>query len=196
MKKRELKEALEAGKKLDDLFTWTDGQECRIFKGEWDAEHLDEVVYIPDLDLNEIVTDRPLSDSEIENAISAMYSARDFCLETTGNLALAKDLFEFVTWEHPNSGMRSYFDCTDSEELKEIAGITWEDLTKRKLVYSQVRLMYEESKEAFGEDAAWAEARGFLKCAAFFWETPYSEIRSEFARATENRPVWSVHQER
>ena len=67
MTKDELRTQLQAGKTLDDLFTFRLGQECLIFK-----EHLfpenpkarDEIIYIPDLSLNDLHPDKPCADEE------------------------------------------------------------------------------------------------------------------------------------
>ena len=50
MTKDELRKALEEGKQLDELFEFTDGQECQIFKAKCVAHFAGnhEIVYIPD----------------------------------------------------------------------------------------------------------------------------------------------------
>lgn len=52
MTKDELRKALEEGKQLDELFEFTDGQECQIFKAKCVAHFAGnhEIVYIPDTD--------------------------------------------------------------------------------------------------------------------------------------------------
>ena len=52
MTKNELKMKLEAGAFLVDLFDFTYGQECLIYKGNFETS--DQIIYIPDVDLNEI----------------------------------------------------------------------------------------------------------------------------------------------
>ena len=55
MTKNELKMKLGAGAFLVDLFDLTYGQECLIYKGNFEIS--DQIIYIPDVDLNEIDTE-------------------------------------------------------------------------------------------------------------------------------------------
>ena len=53
MTQLELREKLEEGKTLDQLLPFKIGQECLIFKATYFIAG-DEIVYIPDVDLNEV----------------------------------------------------------------------------------------------------------------------------------------------
>ena len=60
MKISELKKSLQGGKALSELLSFRDGQECTIYKADTFRPD-DTILYIPDVDLNEIPTDLPLN---------------------------------------------------------------------------------------------------------------------------------------
>lgn len=73
MTKNELHKNLESGKTMDELFHYIDGQDCLIYKAETFTAG-GEIIYIPDIHLNEIPMDRPtVSSEEIEAIISVCY---------------------------------------------------------------------------------------------------------------------------
>ena len=98
MTKEEVYSALRSGKPLKEIFQFSEGQDCMIFKAD-SFEISDNVIYIPDLDLNEIITDRPLTEEEIEKI--PMYTGKDFLLECNGKEDAARLLFSFCDWQHP-----------------------------------------------------------------------------------------------
>lgn len=106
MTKDELRKALEEGKRLDELFEFTDGQECQIFKAKCVAHFAGnhEIVYIPDTDLNEIDTDRVLASMpEIEYVLTFCFTGHDFfdicdCDEKT-----ARRVFDVCDWQCPDT---------------------------------------------------------------------------------------------
>ena len=57
---KELKKKLIKGYRLKDLFDFSDGQDCIIYKS--DFEITDDIIYIPDIDLNEINIDTKLKE--------------------------------------------------------------------------------------------------------------------------------------
>lgn len=59
------------------MFNLTDGQDCRIYKGKFEAS--DQIIYIPDVDLNEIETDSVLNDEAIANVLNHCCTGNDFC---------------------------------------------------------------------------------------------------------------------
>ena len=107
MKVSEVKERIYKGECLSDIFEFTDGQECEIYKGDWNPG--DEVIYIPDIDLNEICINRPLvkilDKEEIEDVLSCLYTGEDFMNLADGNEELAKRLFYYCDWQHPSSAL-------------------------------------------------------------------------------------------
>ena len=112
MNRKELMNQLNNGKKLVELFEFTSGQECDIYK----ADHFilsDDIIYIPDIYLNEIPIDRILDKKEILWVVSQCYTGFDFLEEADGNQTIAEDLFHFCDWQHPSSAMTDF--------------MTWED---------------------------------------------------------------------
>ena len=96
----EVKERIYKCECLSDMFEFTNGQECMIYKGEWNSG--DEVIYIPDIYLNEIYINRPLvkilDKEEIEDVLSCLYTGEDFMNLADGNEELAKRLFYYCDW--------------------------------------------------------------------------------------------------
>lgn len=103
MTKLELRYILMGGKKLEDIFDFTNGQECLIYKGKFLPGIMgDDICYIPDIFLNEILYNRTVSESEIEDIIDECYTTNDFIDECNGHEKLAEDLFNHVDWQHPD----------------------------------------------------------------------------------------------
>ncbi len=105
MNKVELIRALQAGKNLVDCFEFSSGQECEIYKAN-QFQVGSEIIYIPDIYLNEIDIDKVgLSEDEIEDILDNCYSGDDFMHECDGNLEQAKMLFAYCDWQHPSSAV-------------------------------------------------------------------------------------------
>ena len=102
MTKNEIRELLQNGMTLDENLTFRDGQECTIYKADAFATG-NQIIYIPDLDLNEIVTYRPLSEEEIEDFISCCYTGDDFVEICDGKRSVAERVFWFCDWQHPST---------------------------------------------------------------------------------------------
>lgn len=110
MKKKELLNNLREGKTMGTLFTFTVGQCCRIFKAEQFTPG-DEILYIPDLELNEIPLDRPLTDAEERaDVLCRCYTGDDFLDICGGDLPLAERLFHYCDWQHPTSALHEVRD--------------------------------------------------------------------------------------
>lgn len=124
MTKRELKDKLLTGSLLEDLLEFSDGQDCLIYKGKFEVS--DQVIYIPDIYLNNINIEFALSSEEIDNVISHCYTGNDFMMECDGNEKLAIELFEFVDWQHPN--IQDVLDTYDDEEFEEEYGFLLNEL--------------------------------------------------------------------
>lgn len=124
MTKRELKEKLIIGSRLEDLFEFSDGQECLIYKGNFEVS--DQIIYIPDVNLNEIDTGSVLDNEKIENVLDHCYTGNDFMTECNGHKNLARELFGFVDWQHPN--IQDLLDEYDEEEFKEKFGFSMNEL--------------------------------------------------------------------
>lgn len=136
MTKAEAKTRLLAGETMGDIFEFMPGQECMIFKAE-EFSTGDEIIYIPDIDLNELPVDLDLSvpnsmmdssdgkwgpmtaEEQVELALSYCYTGKDFVEECEGNEDLARFLFECVDWQHPSS---AYPEIVDSYGFGEDQG--------------------------------------------------------------------------
>lgn len=115
MKKTDLKAALRSGAKLNDLLSFGPGQDCEIFKADKFSED-DEVIYVPDVSLNEIPLDRPITDpEELNSVLGYCYTGEDFLEECDGNLELAERLFWYCDWQHPSSAADEIQDEEDEE---------------------------------------------------------------------------------
>lgn len=114
MTKDELREALENGTCVGTLFDLSDGQECLIFKEKL-FEVGDDILYIPDVYLNEIPLWRSLKNEEIEEVIDKCYTGNDFLKECTGDANLAKALFCYCDWQHPSSALSEVIDYVEEE---------------------------------------------------------------------------------
>lgn len=101
MNKYQLRGHLQVGKPLTALFNFTEGQDCMIYKSNFDKSN--EIIYIPDLGLNEIETDRALTEEEIDQVINNCYSGYDFIDICNNHENVAKALFNFVDWQHPRT---------------------------------------------------------------------------------------------
>lgn len=124
MNRYKLKEQLQSGITLESIFKFTEGQDCMIYKG--DFMRSDDIIYIPDLDLNEIATDRTLTNEEIEEAIEKCYSGWNFIDICNNHENVAKALFDFVDWQHPRT--QDLTECYDEEEFMEIFGVSMDEL--------------------------------------------------------------------
>lgn len=115
MKKTDLKAALRSGAKLNDLLSFGPGQDCEIFKADKFCED-DEVIYVPDVSLNEIPLNRPITDqNELDEVIGYCYTGRDFVEECNGDRELAERLFWYCDWQHPSSAADEIQDEEDEE---------------------------------------------------------------------------------
>ena len=78
------------------------GQECEIYKSERFISS-SEIIYIPDLSLNELPYERSVRNKEeIEEIIGCCYTDNDFFEECEGNVKMAEQLFYYVNWQHPS----------------------------------------------------------------------------------------------
>ena len=102
--KRLLQVLLRKGAFLKDLFEFRPGQDCEIYKADiFLMEDNDWVIYIPDIELNQIPIDRALSDWEIEEILPCCYTTNDFLNAANGDLEKAKRIFANCDWQHPTT---------------------------------------------------------------------------------------------
>ena len=118
MTKNAIKKALEEGAMLEEILEFSAGQECDIFKSEFNPSMPDEVCYIPDNYLNEIKSwKRNLTDEEIEETLSYCYTVQDIIDACEGNVEMAERVFDFIDWQHPSTAYDEL--SMDDEEEEE-----------------------------------------------------------------------------
>lgn len=124
-----LRKELECGKRLKDLFEFSDGQDCIIYKGKFDLNNAENIIYIPDIFLNDIDIDTDfLTEMEIKNALNNCYTTNDFLEEAQGHVNLAESLFDYVDWQHLdlNDLLEGYKD--EQEEFLDRYGFSYSEL--------------------------------------------------------------------
>ena len=104
MTKEKIRTRLLAGETLDDILVLRPGQECFIFK-EHSFRPGADVIYVPDIDLNEIPAYVDISDDVelIDEVLDDCYTGDDFIEQCGGDATLAEALFYYVDWQHPSS---------------------------------------------------------------------------------------------
>lgn len=98
-----LRKELECGKRLKDIFEFSDGQDCVIYKGKFDLENRKDIIYIPDIFINDIDIEADfLTEMEIKNVLENCYTTEDFIEEAQGHVNLAERFFSLVDWQYLN----------------------------------------------------------------------------------------------
>ena len=99
IRKRLLRALLREGAYLNDLFEFRSGQDCEIYKADiFLMEENDWVIYIPDIELNQIPIDRALSEWEIEEILPYCYTTSDFINAANGDVEKANRIFANCDW--------------------------------------------------------------------------------------------------
>lgn len=114
MTKDELRKYLQKGKTLNELFDLSVGQcGCTIYKDRFDDT--DDIIYIPDMEFNEINPDESLKNDKvgIEWVISQTYTGNDF-IKICEGYRTAKRIFSICDWQHPEAAL--YEDGLEVEE--------------------------------------------------------------------------------
>lgn len=105
MTKEDLALRLKSGESMMEMFDFGSGQDCEIFKANSFVPG-DDIIYIPDIALNGIHIDRPITDpEELEETLSCCYTGNDFTEECGGNKDMAERLFWYCDWQHPSSAL-------------------------------------------------------------------------------------------
>ena len=110
MNESNLKKELETGMPLDLILDLVTGQcGCTIHK-ELEVNDivqygmLDDVCYIPDMELNNILYEKPdLSDEEITDIMEKCYTFQDIIDLCHGDINKAKIVYENCDWQHPST---------------------------------------------------------------------------------------------
>ena len=125
MTKKTARQLLTSGKTIQELFQLSPGQEGIIFKA--DNFSVQSIIYIPDIDLNELCVNTRLKKDEIEEALANMYTGQDFINECAGCRKMAEYLFDYVDWQHPSSALNCDFRMFSDEEMIDLCGKTYEE---------------------------------------------------------------------
>ena len=126
MTKKELKEKLNHGFCLSDILSETHGEDCMVYKGEWQIS--DQIIYIPDYTLNGIIPSRKMLPGEIQNLVENCYTGRDFLDICKGYTKIAKALFAICKWQYPN--IQDLLDSIEEPAFEEEFGISLDDFLK------------------------------------------------------------------
>lgn len=145
------------GEKLEDIFDFTTGQDCLIYKGEFKAGiYGDDICYISDLSLANIPIDKPITKScEIDSVMDRCYTTDDFIKECNWHENIAKDLFNYVDWQTPAiiDFMEGY---DDKEQFFKEYGFPMDDLFVTKemkdLLSRVADLASQASDEVYDDD--------------------------------------------
>lgn len=163
MTRDELRKELDSGKKLEDMFDFTNGQECLIYKGKFLPGIMgDDICYIPDIFLNEIPINRPVSEDEIDDIVESCYTTNDFLNACDGHEKLARNLFSYVDWQHPDIDdfLEGYSRCQFFKDygfpISEVSDL-WdpeEEITEdmKELLSEISDLTAQASKEIYDDD--------------------------------------------
>lgn len=109
-----LQSQLQQGHTLNELLAFGPGQNCEIFKADKFYPG-DVVIYVPDVCLNHIPLDSPITDQkELDEVLSQCYTGQDFIDECHGDTEKAECLFCYCDWQHPSSAVDELAD--DGEE--------------------------------------------------------------------------------
>ena len=118
MTKNELRDRLKAGYTMDDIFLFSQGQDCLIFKEDRFCAG-EEIIYIPDLFLNQIPTGTPICDDEtIDDVVGHCYTGQDFIDQCEGDADLAERLFAYCDWQHPSSAIPEIDDRDEEDDIR------------------------------------------------------------------------------
>lgn len=103
----ELEAKLRAGARLDELFEFTAGQCCQIYKAKdvkrFGGNH--DIIYIPDTSLNEIPTDRALNIGEINAILEFFFTGSDFMETCCWDERMARRVFDVCDWQLPSTAL-------------------------------------------------------------------------------------------
>ena len=110
-----LRSQLQQGHTLNNLLAFGPGQDCEIFKADKFYSG-DVVIYVPDVHLNHIPLDRPITaQEELEEILSQCYTGQDFISECSGDTEKAERLLCYCDWQHPSSAMDELADDEGSD---------------------------------------------------------------------------------
>lgn len=93
------------------------------YKGNFEVS--DNIIYIPDIWLNELNVDSRATEEDIEDIIHNCYTGEDFMEECHDIESVAKRLFNTVDWQHPDiQDVLDGYTEDDDEEFTEDYGVS------------------------------------------------------------------------
>lgn len=132
MTKKELRNALENGATLRELFNLTNGDSCEIYKRDyWNGNPTDEIIYIADLtdwsgvDWDDVVKEE--KDGVIDIVLDYCYDGNDFlhCCDDNSNVAML--IWKESNWCSPYTVWMDYLACSDPYDLMREADISLQE---------------------------------------------------------------------
>ena len=106
MTKDEVREKLMSGCTMGELFNFTQGDECLIFKADKFVLG-NEIIYIPDVDMYGISMDAAVKSTEyVVYILACCYTGDDFaqdCRDAGVDEKYAERLFWLCNWQYPSS---------------------------------------------------------------------------------------------
>lgn len=127
MTKDEIITRLQAGEKIEEILPLIDGQLCMIYKSPEGFHPGEDVIYVPDVDLNDIQFNTGIQwteEQEIHRLKAGMYTGNEFLQICGNNTKLAEHIFRYVDWQHPVSVLDGDYLFLQNEEWIEICGQT------------------------------------------------------------------------
>lgn len=101
---------------LERYFEFVVGQECNIYKGNWNTSRLDDIIYIADLSLCDC------------DVFERIYTKQDFINVAKGHENIAESIFYYVDWQCPD--LNDWLSGYEEEEFKEQWGFELSELDK------------------------------------------------------------------
>lgn len=177
--KQQLEELLSKGTTLETVFEFKEGQDCLIFKAD-EFKNTDDIIYIPDIFLNQIEVTRPLDEEGIRNAIAHCCTGKDFISECRGNEQLAIALFEYDGWQHPC--LQDILEGYEEEEFYEEYGCSLSCFTMpRYVIITKNQVSNSEPEKIVEEQEEKRRILGLDKdhYICHFFDSPYSNNSTE-----------------
>lgn len=135
MTKEMVVDRLLSGEKIEAILHIIGGQDCWIYKDSKGFHEGNDVIYIPDIDLNgindigQMWADGELVYKEaVEELSSAMYTGDEIFSICGMNWDLANDLFDYLDWQHPISAILDYQVDLDDDDWIRLFGQTPDEI--------------------------------------------------------------------
>lgn len=154
MTKEYARSRLLAGQTVAELFPPCKGLDCLIFRAD-EFTISDDVIYIPDFDLNRIQCEKDLSTDpvEINNALWMMYTGREFVDLCNGDKKLAERLFWYCDWQHPSTALTALPEVEDDGEENDYSpALEYSDMLEDVVTVSNIAGFLEAADKIYVPD--------------------------------------------